>query len=50
MVAESKGPLDFPAFLNLFETKLNGTDDEAILVAAFKLFDAAGAGSIASDV
>ena len=49
MVAESKGPLNFAAFLALFEAKLNGTDEESVLIGAFKLFDAAGSGSISSD-
>ena len=49
MVAEANGPLNFPAFLELFSSKLHGTDSEDILLNAFKLFDATGAGSLSKD-
>ena len=49
MVGEVKGPLDFPAFLEMFEKKLNGTDPEEMLLSAFKLFDMAGAGAISRE-
>ena len=46
MVAEAKGPLNYNAFVKLFEDKLNGTDDEAKLLEAFKVFDMSGSGSL----
>lgn len=49
MIAEVSGPLNFPAFLQLFTEKLNGTDPEEMLLNAFKLFDMPGAGSITKD-
>ena len=49
MVAEVSGPLNFPAFLELFANKLNGTDPEEMLLNAFKLFDMSGAGAISRD-
>ncbi len=49
MVAESKGPLNFQAFLGLFEAKLGSTDSEAALLEAFKLFDFPGSGSLSKD-
>ena len=49
MVAEAKGPLNFNAFIKLFEDKLNGTDEESKLVEAFKVFDMSASGSLAMD-
>ena len=49
MVAEAKGPLNFNAFVKLFEDKLNGTDDEAKLLEAFKVFDMSGKGVLSKD-
>ena len=49
MVAEAKGPLDFKAFVKLFEDKLGGTDDESKLLEAFKVFDMAGSGVLSKD-
>ena len=49
MVGEVKGALDFPAFLEMFEKKLNGTDPEEMLLNAFKLFDMSGSGSLSMD-
>ena len=49
MVAESKGPLNYNAFVKLFEDKLSGTDDEAKLLEAFKVFDMAGSGTLVKD-
>ncbi len=50
MIAEANGPLNFPAFLELFSSKLHGTDSEEILLNAFKLFDNSGAGSLSKDL
>lgn len=49
MVAECDGPLNFPNFLQLFSSKLNGTDPEEMLFNAFKLFDMNNAGHISKD-
>lgn len=49
MVAEVSGPLNFPAFLNLFSEKLNGTDPEEMLLNAFKLFDMQSIGNLTKD-
>lgn len=49
MVAEAKGPLNFPAFVKLFEDKLNGTDAEDKLLEAFKVFDMSGSGKLTKD-
>merc|ERR1719223_1848991 len=40
MVAEAKGPLNFPAFVKLFEDKL---------IEAFKVFDMSGTGALSKD-
>uniref|UniRef100_A0A671Y3U4 Myosin, light chain 7, regulatory n=1 Tax=Sparus aurata TaxID=8175 RepID=A0A671Y3U4_SPAAU len=39
MLNEGKGPINFTVFLSLFGEKLNGTDPEDTILAAFKLFD-----------
>ena len=49
MIAEVEGPMNFNAFLQMFGTKLNGTDEEDMLLEAFKLFDAQGAGNLHKD-
>ena len=49
MVAEAKGPLNFNAFIKLFEDKLGGTDDESKLFEAFKVFDMSGKGTLSKD-
>ncbi len=49
MVAEAKGPLNYNAFVKLFEDKLNGTDDESKLLEAFKVFDMQGKGVLSKD-
>ncbi|XP_055776191.1 myosin regulatory light chain 2, atrial isoform-like [Salvelinus fontinalis] len=38
MLNEGKGPINFTVFLALFGEKLNGTDPEDTILAAFKLF------------
>jgi Ca2+-binding EF-hand superfamily protein len=50
MVAESKGPLDFKAFLGLFEAKMGSTDSESAINDAFKTFDNSGSGKISKDL
>uniref|UniRef100_A0A3Q0SSP6 Myosin, light chain 7, regulatory n=1 Tax=Amphilophus citrinellus TaxID=61819 RepID=A0A3Q0SSP6_AMPCI len=42
MLNEGKGPINFTVFLALFGEKLNGTDPEDTILAAFKPFDPNG--------
>lgn len=49
MVAEAKGPLNYNAFICLFADKLNGTDDEAMMLEAFKCLDNSNSGSFNID-
>ncbi|XP_007237456.1 myosin regulatory light chain 2, atrial isoform [Astyanax mexicanus] len=49
MLAEGKGPINFTVFLSLFGEKLNGTDPEETILAAFKLFDPNGTGFVNKD-
>uniref|UniRef100_A0A3B5LN19 Myosin light chain 7 n=1 Tax=Xiphophorus couchianus TaxID=32473 RepID=A0A3B5LN19_9TELE len=44
MLNEGKGPINFTVFLTLFGEKLNGTDPEDTILAAFKPFDPNGTG------
>ncbi|XP_061880227.1 myosin regulatory light chain 2, atrial isoform isoform X1 [Entelurus aequoreus] len=46
MLNEGKGPINFTVFLSLFGEKLNGTDPEDTILAAFKLFDPNGTGFV----
>uniref|UniRef100_A0A672H0I3 Myosin, light chain 7, regulatory n=1 Tax=Salarias fasciatus TaxID=181472 RepID=A0A672H0I3_SALFA len=46
MLNEGKGPINFTVFLTLFGEKLNGTDPEDTILAAFKLFDPNGTGFV----
>ncbi|XP_029139718.1 myosin regulatory light chain 2, atrial isoform [Protobothrops mucrosquamatus] len=46
MLKEGKGPINFTVFLTLFGEKLNGTDPEESILAAFKLFDPNGTGLV----
>ncbi|TNN28566.1 Myosin regulatory light chain 2, atrial isoform [Liparis tanakae] len=46
MLSEGKGPINFTVFLTLFGEKLNGTDPEDTILAAFKLFDPKGTGFV----
>ncbi len=46
MLAEVDGPMNFNAFINLFGDKLSGTDDEQMLLEAFKLVDDTASGQI----
>ncbi|KAJ8379245.1 hypothetical protein SKAU_G00000230 [Synaphobranchus kaupii] len=49
MLSEGKGPINFTVFLSLFGEKLNGTDPEDTILAAFKLFDPNGTGFVNKD-
>uniref|UniRef100_A0A672MJG4 Myosin regulatory light chain 2, atrial isoform-like n=1 Tax=Sinocyclocheilus grahami TaxID=75366 RepID=A0A672MJG4_SINGR len=49
MLAEGKGPINFTVFLSLFGEKLNGTDPEETILAAFKLFDPNATGVVNKD-
>merc|ERR1712127_468939 len=49
MVEEASGPINFTMLLTLFGDRLSGTDDESVLMNAFKLFDPANAGFIHKD-
>ncbi|XP_006625575.1 myosin regulatory light chain 2, atrial isoform isoform X1 [Lepisosteus oculatus] len=49
MLQEGKGPINFTVFLTLFGEKLNGTDPEDTILAAFKLFDPSATGFVNKD-
>ncbi|KAF7200671.1 myosin light chain 7 [Nothobranchius furzeri] len=49
MLSEGKGPINFTVFLSLFGEKLNGTDPEDTILAAFKPFDPNGTGFVNKD-
>uniref|UniRef100_A0A3Q0SR74 Myosin, light chain 7, regulatory n=1 Tax=Amphilophus citrinellus TaxID=61819 RepID=A0A3Q0SR74_AMPCI len=49
MLNEGKGPINFTVFLALFGEKLNGTDPEDTILAAFKPFDPNGTGFVNKD-
>jgi len=46
MVEEASGPINFTMLLTLFADRLNGTDDESVILNAFKLFDSSASGHI----
>ena len=46
MVAEASGPINFTMLLTLFGDRLNGTDEESMLMNAFKLFDYDAKGTV----
>jgi Ca2+-binding EF-hand superfamily protein len=46
MVEEAAGPINFTMLLTLFGDRLNGTDDESVILNAFKLFDPSASGHI----
>uniref|UniRef100_UPI00358FB4FB myosin regulatory light chain 2, atrial isoform-like n=1 Tax=Myxine glutinosa TaxID=7769 RepID=UPI00358FB4FB len=46
MLMEAHGPLNFEVFLDLFGSKLCGTDPEDVLLQAFQMFDHENKGSI----
>jgi len=49
MIAECPGQLNFTAFLTLFGEKLHGTDPEATLRDAFKMFDENDSGKLSEE-
>jgi len=46
MVKEASGPINFTVFLTMFGEKLKGADPEDVIVAAFKVLDPEGVGTI----
>uniref|UniRef100_A0A8C6TD34 Myosin light chain, phosphorylatable, fast skeletal muscle a n=1 Tax=Neogobius melanostomus TaxID=47308 RepID=A0A8C6TD34_9GOBI len=46
MVKEAPGPINFTVFLTMFGEKLKGADPEDVIVAAFKVLDPEGTGTI----
>ena len=49
MLAEASGPINFTTMLQLYGERLSGTDEESMLLNAFKLFDEKGTGVINKD-
>lgn len=49
MVGEAKGPINFTTMLQLYGERLSGTDEESMLLNAFKLFDEKGTGILTKD-
>jgi len=48
MLEEAQGPVNFTMILTLFGDRLNGTDDENVILNAWKNFDPEGTGQINS--
>jgi len=48
MIDEASGPINFTMLLTLFGDRLNGTDEESVILNAFKLYDASASGHINS--
>jgi len=46
MLEEAQGPVNFTMLLTLFGDRLNGTDEENVILNAWKNFDKEGAGFI----
>ncbi len=46
MLEEAQGPVNFTMLLTLFGDRLNGTDEENVILNAWKNFDKEGAGTI----
>merc|ERR1719209_1241073 len=46
MMSEAPAAINFTVFLNMLAYKLHGTDSEDVILAAFKLFDPEGKGTI----
>ena len=46
MLDEGQGPVNFTTLLTLFGDRLNGTDEENVILNAWKNFDREGAGLI----
>ena len=49
MVAEASGPINFTTMLQLYGERLSGTDEESMLLNAFKLFDEKATGILTKD-
>ncbi|XP_034566999.1 myosin light chain, phosphorylatable, fast skeletal muscle a [Notolabrus celidotus] len=49
MIKEASGPINFTVFLTMFGEKLKGSDPEDVILAAFKVLDPEGTGSIKKD-
>jgi len=49
MIAEASGPINFTMLLTLFGDRLNGTDEEPVMLNAFKMFDKDNKGLITRD-
>ena len=46
MLEEAQGPVNFTMLLTLFGDRLNGTDEENVILNAWKNFDQEGTGNI----
>ncbi len=46
MLEEAQGPVNFTMLLTLFGDRLNGTDEENVILNAWKNFDKEGTGTI----
>nr|BDG00990.1 myosin DTNB light chain [Triakis scyllium] len=46
MIKEAPGPINFTVFLTMFGEKLKGADPEDVIMAAFKILDHEGKGSL----
>jgi len=46
MLEEAQGPVNFTMLLTLFGDRLNGTDEENVILNAWKNFDKEGSGFI----
>jgi Ca2+-binding EF-hand superfamily protein len=46
MLEEAQGPVNFTMLLTLFGDRLNGTDEENVILNAWKNFDQEGTGAI----
>ena len=46
MLDEAQGPVNFTTLLTLYGDRLNGTDDENVILNAWKNFDKEGTGLI----
>ncbi|CAF1065817.1 unnamed protein product [Brachionus calyciflorus] len=50
MIEEAQGPINFTMLLTLFGDRLNGTDEESVIMNAFKLYDSDAKGTIHRDL
>jgi len=49
MIDEASGPINFTMLLTLFGDRLNGTDEENVILNAFKLYDPDSKGNLHKD-